>query len=57
MSLISATGGLSAQHRKPQPSLTRGLLRLTLCAVAVESPPSLQSTEHVGSPFWYYIKG
>ncbi|WP_218027674.1 hypothetical protein, partial [Lysinibacillus sphaericus] len=35
--LLSATAVLSAQHRKPQPSLTRGLLRLTLCAVLSRS--------------------
>gem|GEM_PF-3478886 len=31
-------------HRKPQPSLARGLLRLTLRAFPQESSPSLPST-------------
>ncbi len=35
---------LSAQHSKPQPSLARGLFRLTYCAVSAGvDRPSLQS--------------
>jgi len=37
--LISATGGrFPRAQRKPQPSLARGLLRLTYCAFPQESP-------------------
>jgi len=45
MVLMSAAGDAFRGHtRKPQPSLTRGSLCLTLRAFPQESPPSLPTT-------------
>ncbi|POZ54698.1 hypothetical protein LYSIN_03558 [Lysinibacillus sphaericus] len=45
MPLLSATAVLSAQHSKPQPSLTRGMpASYIVCCSEQESPPSLPTT-------------
>ncbi|WP_218027675.1 hypothetical protein, partial [Lysinibacillus sphaericus] len=66
MSVVVRYGGrFPRAHRKPQPSLSRGLLRLTCCAFPQESPafatnnykvPFILNSGDLRIPFSLFLK-